>query len=319
MIYFIIMSIFISIVFFLVVYNSNFLIWVVKNIAFQVPKDTRKKEYSVNGILVKTNLVYESNYSRNFFDMYFLERSTENLPLIIWVHGGGLIGGDKKEIETYALNLAQFGYRVIVMNYELVPKAVFPQPVEQVQDLIFHLLKNIDEYQIDVNNIFIAGDSAGAQIVSQFIVEQTGLHCFMETKTGFLEFRGVLLFCGAYNWINITQKSDSKLVRYISKKIARLYFNRSDWMNGEEVKLSIIANQISEKFPPTYITDGNTRSFEAQSKELACTLRNNNVDVRERFFEKNIETKHEYQFDLNLKAAQTVFDDVVAFLKFYRK
>ena len=300
-----------------------FLIWIVKNIAFKIPKDQREKEYVVNGTAVKTNLIYESNYGRNLFDMYIPENRDDLSPIIVWVHGGGLIGGDKIEIEEYALNLAKLGYQIITMNYELVPKTVYPQPVEQLRELILHLLKNVDKYEFDLENFFIAGDSAGAQIACQFIEEQTTPHYFKKSNKKkdivLPNINGVLLFCGAFNWLDIATMSNSKLARLISKKVARLYFGSSNWASSEELDRSIIVNHISGKFPPTYITDGNKQSFEKQSKELAHVLDNKKVYVKQRFFDKNILARHEFQFDLNSEAGKIVFDDVIDFLNSHRR
>src|SRR5690606_11211703 len=91
------------------------------------------------------------------------------LPVILWVHGGAFLGGDKSDITEYAVQVASKGYIVANMNYELAPGAKYPAPLHQVDEAYRFIEKQAESFGMDLDRLYFAGDSAGAQIVSQFV------------------------------------------------------------------------------------------------------------------------------------------------------
>lgn len=82
-------------------------------------------------------------------------------------------------------------------------------------------------------------------------------------------------------------------------------------------KANIIGN-VTNKFPPTYLTDGNTRSFQPQAEQLAKELEKQDVPVETTFFPKEqAELLHQYQFKMRLEEAQINYKKVSDFLKTY--
>jgi acetyl esterase/lipase len=65
---------------------------------------------------------------------------TRPLPLVIFVHGGGLTSGDKSDINPVFLNaLASAGYAVASVNYRLAPQYKFPAQIEDLKCAIRYL------------------------------------------------------------------------------------------------------------------------------------------------------------------------------------
>ncbi|GAA0062575.1 alpha/beta hydrolase [Clostridium sp. CTA-1] len=124
-------------------------------------------------------------------------------PTIIWVHGGAFVGGDKDQVDIFATTLASNGYVVLSMNYELAPEAKCPIPIMQLEEFYSHIASIKTKYSIDENQLFFAGDSAGAQIVSQFLAIQTNKK--FADKMGSKQrvpkdsIKGALLYCGPYD------------------------------------------------------------------------------------------------------------------------
>lgn len=291
---------------------------------FKIPNDQRKKRYHEKNVQVSVDECYDSQYPTNYFDFYKPDQPLPENPAILWVHGGGFIGGDKLEVKEYATKLAEAGYTVAVMNYALVPKAIYPVPVIQATECLAFLVKHHRRYDINPDNLFLAGDSAGAHIACQVVLSQLSGDYAKTTKTNKLLFgtklRGILLYCGAYNLPDIVKNHELKIIQYIFNQIARGYANDRNWLKAERTKLTIITNYISRQFPPTYITDGNYFSFEKDGKRLVTALQGTGVPVKTRFFEKKMyRTAHEYQFNLNKRPGQLAFQDTLDFLADYRK
>ena len=55
--------------------------------------------------------------------------SLKKLPVIISVHGGSFVYGDKEKYQFYCMNLAQRGFAVINFSYRLAPEAQYPSSV----------------------------------------------------------------------------------------------------------------------------------------------------------------------------------------------
>ena len=117
------------------------------------------------------NIRYSSSFTSNELDV--ISPQVGPLPVILWVHGGAFAAGDKSDITEYAVQIAAHGYHVVNINYALAPKDKYPTPLLQLHDAYQWILEHAGDYQFDPTKIIIAGDSAGAQIVSQYALVQT--------------------------------------------------------------------------------------------------------------------------------------------------
>lgn len=98
-------------------------------------------------------------------DLYVPEKGDGPYPLIVWVHGGGWIGGDKNDCPTLNLGYGQRGYATASISYRLSPVAPFPAQIEDVKAAIRWLRAHAEEYKIDPNRIGAIGGSAGGHLV----------------------------------------------------------------------------------------------------------------------------------------------------------
>ncbi len=83
---------------------------------------------------------------------------------IVFIHGGGWRGGNRKVHVPQILEVAKRGYVSATIQYRLVPSARFPAQVEDVKCAIRFLRANADKYQIDSERIGAIGFSAGAHL-----------------------------------------------------------------------------------------------------------------------------------------------------------
>lgn len=121
---------------------------------------------------VSENVVYKTkNEKPVLLDIYTPKNSSsEKLPVLIYVHGGGWVGGEKTihadtYIENTILKLVEKNYAVISIEYTLVSETVhFPLPIQDTKDAIRWVRKNADKYNFDTNNIGIFGASAGSHL-----------------------------------------------------------------------------------------------------------------------------------------------------------
>ncbi|QEC67303.1 alpha/beta hydrolase [Panacibacter ginsenosidivorans] len=97
-------------------------------------------------------------------------------PLILWVHGGGFLVGDKESAKTFSSDMAARGFVTAPIDYRLgwtksetntcdgdsvQAKEAFYRAQQDARAALRYLVANADKYSIDTNWIFIGGASAG--------------------------------------------------------------------------------------------------------------------------------------------------------------
>lgn len=124
------------------------------------------------------------------------------LPVIVSVHGGAWVYGDKDIYQFYCMKLAQRGFAVVNFSYRLVPETAFPCAVEDTEKVFQWIDANAEKYGFDLNNVFAVGDSAGGHLLSLYAdiltnPEYAKNYPFVKEKS--FSLRGVALNCGKYN------------------------------------------------------------------------------------------------------------------------
>ena len=81
---------------------------------------------------------------------------------LVWIHGGGLILGKPEQDDFMISELARdLKIRVFALGYRVAPKHPFPTPLNDCITGYQWLLDNAAEFNLDVDNIVLAGASAG--------------------------------------------------------------------------------------------------------------------------------------------------------------
>ena len=93
----------------------------------------------------------------------------ERLPIILDVHGGGLIAGRKEQNRNLCLMLAQHGYLTFAPDYRLVPEDDIFGQISDVLEAISMVADIAPTYGGDMNNVFVVADSAGAVLASMAV------------------------------------------------------------------------------------------------------------------------------------------------------
>ena len=132
----------------------------------QVLKSDQKRAAKLTkttGVSAIKDLDYFGDGSKwHLMDVY-RPNGTENekLPVIIDIHGGGWMYGDKDLNAPYCEALAKRGFVVVSFSYSLFPSVTLPVPVQEIFRAINFVYDNAERFNIDLNNAFITGDSAG--------------------------------------------------------------------------------------------------------------------------------------------------------------
>lgn len=71
---------------------------------------------AAENVEVVRDLKYASEWPQNTYDL-FLPAGRDKSPLVLWVHGGAFVAGDKAGTENWGILLADRGYAVMSINY----------------------------------------------------------------------------------------------------------------------------------------------------------------------------------------------------------
>jgi acetyl esterase/lipase len=83
-------------------------------------------------------------------------------PLLVHIHGGGWIGGDKRVSAARVRPFLDKGISYASINYRLTGEAPLPAPVHDAARAVQFLRSKADEWNIDKERIALTGGSAGA-------------------------------------------------------------------------------------------------------------------------------------------------------------
>ena len=87
-------------------------------------------------------------------------------PVLVWIHGGALINGNKNSVPKNLLDLARDeGYALVSIDYRLAPEVKLPEIISDVEDSFAWLRKDGPKLlHIDPNRMVITGGSAGGYL-----------------------------------------------------------------------------------------------------------------------------------------------------------
>jgi arylformamidase len=83
-------------------------------------------------------------------------------PLLVYIHGGGWIGGDKKQDVGRIQKFLDKGISYAAINYRHTPAAPLPAPVHDAARAIQFIRTKAKEWNINPDRIALTGGSAGA-------------------------------------------------------------------------------------------------------------------------------------------------------------
>lgn len=278
------------------------------------------EEFVPIGIVSIKDIPYKEKDTDAFLDIFYPEHQVKNdekLPIVIWIHGGGWVAGAKSDVQNYCKMIAHKGFMVVAVEYTLAPKGIYPKPVQQVMDAIYFLNQKAEEYPGNTENIFLAGDSAGAQIAAQVaaIGSDPSYAGQVNVEPSFKRehLSGVVLYCG---FLNVPRLDGTWFFKWLTEAFLWSYGGSKDYENDPYFQTVNVINALNENFPPTFLSVGNIDPIRSHSYKFAKQLDSLEVPVKTLFFEDDypVNLTHEYQFDWKLDEARLAFDQMIDFL-----
>ena len=106
----------------------------------------------------------------------FMPAEISDAPVIVFLHGGGLLIGDKSQGLSLAESLVPRGIGVVATNYRLSPGVSHPAHVQDAAAAFAWTIKHIENYGGDPKRVYLAGHSAGAYMATLLALDDSYLH-----------------------------------------------------------------------------------------------------------------------------------------------
>ena len=257
------------------------------------------------------DLVYGPDATWNKLDVYRLKALDGPLPVIVSVHGGGWVYGDKERYQYYCMDLAGRGFAVVNFTYRLAPEFKFPASLEDTNLVFSWVLEHAADYGFDTGRIFGVGDSAGAHILALYCCacgdEGYAKRLGIRPPAGFMP-KAVALNCGCYH-IEAGKKMD--LTTRLMKDLM------PQGGTPEELELVDVLGHVTAAFPPAFVMTSDGDFLAPQAGPMVHRLEELGVMVNSRFYhgDKDHPLGHVFHCNLKLEAAGACNRDTCDFFR----
>lgn len=212
-------------------------------------------------------------------DVYYPEGTTEKLPVIIDIHGGGWMYGDKEINKIYCLTLAKKGYVVFNMSYRLYPEVIVKDQLWDISHALRWISGHLEDYPCDKNNIYLTGDSAGGML--SFFTAMLSVSSEMRDIYD-IEDTGL-----RFNAVGLTSPmlfmNDETIMSYYTKIMLGKSYKQEKWGNYVNMDKLIALGKV----PPVFLlTSSGDTLARAQTRKGAALLKEKGLAYQLMDFEK---------------------------------
>ena len=282
-------------------------------IAFQVMagRSDKKRDAAIPlpaGVTEHRNISYGPHGTGSLLDVYYPEGTTAPLPTIVSIHGGGYVYGTKEIYRRYGMDMARRGFAFVNFNYRLAPKWKFPAPLSDTNDVLMWVCRNCHRYFLDPDRIILIGDSAGAQLASQYAAIHTNPEyaALFGMKRPPVTLKALGLFCGMYD-----------PEAFCGKKLTGL---AKDYLGGkfdlQDPRLKVL-EAINADYPPAFLATACEDFLKDSAEPMADLLTGKGITARLRCYgtpgDKSV--GHVFHVNILLPDAVQCNDDAAAFYR----
>lgn len=242
-------------------------------------------------------------------DVYRPKGRGEKLPVIVSIHGGGWVYGDKQRYQYYCMSLAQRGFAVVNFSYRLAPEHKYPAQMEDVNAVFAWVMAHAGEYGMDSSRLFAVGDSAGAHMLALYACictnpEYAATYAFKPPED--MKLSAIALACGVYEFDQAGGSLNLELMADLLPGGGTP--GELDWIRP--------IGHITPDFPPTFAFTATGDYLNAQTPLLVEALRKNEVPFCFRFFgDSRNRLQHVFHCDMRLADGKMCNDEQCDFFR----
>lgn len=212
--------------------------------SFKVNDDIRDANLTTPEDITRVDDLAYGSDPMQVLDIYYPKGTDHPLPTIVSIHGGGYVYGDKERYQYYCMSLAQRGFTVVNFSYPLAPEHRFPEHLYNTNAAIAFAVAHAEQYHVDPDNLFIVGDSAGAQLNCQYSAAVTNPEyaTLLDMKIPPITLRAIALNCGMYDRSALDEGDVSNWYLGPKEKRSELLLKQMD-----------VLKYVTGNYPPSFV------------------------------------------------------------------
>ncbi|MBQ0092645.1 MAG: alpha/beta hydrolase [Clostridiales bacterium] len=253
---------------------ENAIIKIVKHKMHRELKLDEATEISSEGIDEFRNIPYTNRVGKELFmDIYKPKDDdpSREYPVVVNVHGGGLISGSKNLSAGFCRLFAQRGFLVFSLEYRLVPAVKVYEQLDDVCAGMDCVGRKLVDFNVDFRRIFMVAESAGAYLAlyTAAMKRSEVLQKAIGYEPSRMSFKALGLISGMF---------------YTTRKDATgIFLSRSFY--GKDEKSRAIAQytnpehpEIIYNIPPVYLITSKADMLERYTLDFAGELGNKGIE-----------------------------------------
>ena len=269
------------------------------------------KEVSSEGLREYRDVPYNNRSGKELLMDIFepiVEKGTE-LPVIVNIHGGGLIGGSKNLSVGFCRQLAKRGYLVFSLEYRLIPDIRVYEQFDDVCAGMDCIGRKLVDFDVDFTRVYMVAESAGAYLATYVAAmkKSEALQKAIGYKPTNMVFKAMGLISGMF----YTTRKDM-LGRFLSTSIygkdARS-IAMAEYTNPEHP-------EIIYNIPPCYLITSKADMLERYTLDFAGELGNKGIEHYLRHMGSDPKLLHAFPvLNASLPESERVIDEIVGWFE----
>lgn len=238
-------------------------------------------------------------------------REQEILPVIVNIHGGGLVLGSKEFNRFYCAKLSEQGFLVYSLEYRLVPDCTIFDQLSDLSLAMEAIRERLSRDQGDAEHVYAVADSGGACLLTYFAAMQNNreLADAAQITPSKLPLRALGLISGMFYTTGFDQ-----IGLFLPK-----------YLYGRNYKKGAFAPYVNPEhpavvgsLPPCYLVTSKKDHLQRYTLRFKQALADNQVPYRLQNFCKNPQLTHAFSvFFPFLKESDESIQSMVDFLRKY--
>jgi acetyl esterase/lipase len=214
---------------------------------------------------------------RHLADVYIPRDGVENAAVLLQIHGGGWVIGNKEEQGLPLMtHLSARGWVCVAPNYPLSPKATWPEHLIAIKQSLAWIRSNIADYGGDPSYVVVTGGSAGGHLAAMVALTANDPRYQPGFEDVDTSVRACVPFYGAYDLANILDTKAGE--REYNHFLAPTLFKSHD---RDVARAASPLSQVRSDAPPFFVIHGRNDSLVnvAEARELVRRLRETSDSV----------------------------------------
>ena len=270
------------------------------------------KEIPGDGVIEECNIPYTNRVGKTLYMDIFRPADVPpeaELPMIVNIHGGGLIMGDKRFSKGFCRLLAKRGYLVFSLEYRLIPAVKVYEQLDDVCAGMDCVGAKLVDFNVDFRRIYMVAESAGAYLATYAAAMKKSK--VLQEAIGYAPSRIPFKALGLISGMFYTTRRDK-----VGIFLSRSFYGRDKRSRAIARYTNPEDPEIIYNIPPCYLITSKADMLERYTLDFAGELGNKGVEHYLRHMGSDKKLIHAFPVTRpDFPESQRVIDEITAWFE----